>query len=141
MTQSEARDEILTMFRDAWLASLDSKDIPVRFDDVAADGPIGGQPWARAVVRNSSADQATLSNQNGQRRFERRGFLNVQIFTVYGDGLNLADKLSKVVQDAFEGKSSPSQIWFRSVRVNEIGQDGPYFQTNVVANFEYDEVK
>jgi hypothetical protein len=63
------------------------------------------------------------------------------VFEPPGKGLSGATDLPKVIQDAFEGVATASGVWFRDVTVNEIGPDGDFFQTNIVAFFEYDEVK
>jgi hypothetical protein len=64
------------------------------------------------------------------------------IHTTAGDGLVASDFYSKVVVDAFEGKTSASgSVWFRNVRLIEAGQDGDWHVSTVIADFEYDQVK
>ncbi len=136
-----ARDAILTLFKVAWDAQ--TPPVPKLLnDDVKDDLPAGTFPWARIIVRHNTGFQATLAGETGNRRFRRLGLVTVQIFTPYGDGLDLNDALAKVAVDAFEGKSTAAdEVLFRNVRSNEVGQDGNWFQTNVFAEFEYDEVK
>ena len=56
--------------------------------------------------------------------------------------MTLSDQLATIVKDAFEGvATSPGRVLFRNVRYNEVGQDGQWFQQNVLADFEYDEVR
>ncbi len=138
---SQARDDILTFFKEAWDAGEDSEDLLVIYDDVKKEVPKDGAAWARVTVRHNSSVQSTLSGQTGKRRFEKNGTITVQIFTPYGKGLSLSDNLAIIAVDAFEGKATDSGIWFRNVRANEIGNDGPWFQTNVIAEFIYDQIK
>lgn len=135
-----ARDSIVSTFKTAWDAQ--TPPIPLLiFDDAKQDIPSGGTPFARITVRHNLVEQATLGGIGG-RRFRRFGIVAIEIYTPAGEGLTDADKFAKVALDAFEGKNTGGDaIEFRNTRVNEVGQDGPWFQTNVLADFEYDEVK
>lgn len=140
------RDAILKQFTTAWNAQ--TPPIPVvRYDDLPGDLPPGNAPWARVNVRHTTAPQVTLGGVGG-RRFRNYGILTVQVFSVdgakggTGGGLTQADALAKIVIDAFQGKSTkPDGVEFRNVRANEIGSSGSWFQTNVIADFEYDIIK
>ena len=139
-TRTEARDEILGTFRTAWLASSASQDLPVIYPDSAADKPASGA-YARVAVSHIDGRTATLAGATGYRRFRREGFVTVSIYTPIGGGLTLNDDLSTIVVNAFEGVMTTSGVIFRNVRAQEAGRDGSRFQTNVLADFEYDEVK
>lgn len=92
-------------------------------------------------MRHNVMDQQTLGSV-GNRRFRRFGIITVQIFTLGDQGLSTADVFAKVALDAFEGNSTaPTEIHFRNSRINEVGEDGPWFQTNVIVDFDYDEIK
>jgi hypothetical protein len=141
-----ARDEILAAFRTAWTAGtppITGTVPPVGYEGVetAASQP-STAPFARIVIRHVGGRQATLSNQDGQRTFEKTGIIGVQIFAplVAGLGLTVVEALAKVAKSAFEGRATPSGVWFRNVRAVEVGPDGAMFQINVWADFEYDEL-
>lgn len=134
LTYAQARDEILTLFRTAWLASGSSAAIPLKYDDVSSDPP-ADPSWARVTVRHNTGGNDAIGN----RLRLRTGVVTVQIFTTFGEGLASADVLGKVAVDAFHGKATSGGAWFRNVRLNEVGQDGKWFQTNVLADFEYNE--
>ena len=140
-TAEQAKNEILAAHRTAWLASVDSQDYPIRYWDATyVDTP--STPWANVTVRHQDGEQATLSNETGARRFRHFGVVTVQVFTFYGKGSTLRDALVAVTKNAFEGvTTSPGRVIFRNVRLNEVGQDGQWFQSNVLADFEYDEVR
>ncbi len=92
-------------------------------------------------MRHNVMDQRTLGN-TGNRRFRRFGVITVQIFTLSNQGLATADVFAKIALDAFEGQSTaPTEIHFRNAMINEVGEDGPWFQTNVLVDFDYDEIK
>ena len=68
----------------------------------------------------------------------------VQIFVPLslGEGLLLDSKLAIIARDAYEGQRTVSDIWFRNVRINEVGSSSDaWFQTNVLAEFFYEELK
>jgi len=141
-TRRAAITEILGLFRTAWLGASQS-DARVKYDNVGKTSlpPSGNDPWARVILRHTTAGQASLSGVSGTRMFDRQGILVMQIFVPPGKGLAEAIDLPKIVQDAYEGIETANGAWFRDVVVNEIGVDGDFYQTNVVVLFEYTEVK
>lgn len=148
-TIEAARDDILQLFLDTWENDTISQDVVVYYWDIPNPAPSGeetnGNPfsWARVTVQHLPGQrQATLSGElGGPRRWRRTGIVTVQIFAPYGTGLSIGDKLGMVALKAFEGKSTSSGIWFRDVSFQEVGQDSIWFQSNVSATFEYDEVR
>lgn len=141
-TNQEAVDDIYTKFKVAW----DTVGHPVIFQDVpldtAAQAAIDTQeiPWCRVSIRHNTRVQATLNGPGG-RRFDARGIFIGEIYTPTGDGMTLARSLSRLVEQAFEGISTPNGVWFRNVRTQEIGPDGNFTHVNVIAEFQYDEVR
>lgn len=138
---TQARDDILTRFRTEWLADGISAGVPLVFEDFDVDLSASTAPWARVTVRHATGRQASLSNEAGKRTFRREGTVFVQIFTPFGDGLSLSDSLANIAARAFEGKETPFHVWFRNVRLNEIGRDGHWYNVNVLADYEYDELR
>lgn len=139
MNIAEARDEILTLFRTAWLADPTTTAAPILWADKTSDddlpNPEEDPIWCRATVLHTSGGNDSIGN----KLFFRNGTATIQIFTRYGSGLTNNDLAAKVALDAFQGKSTAGGVWFRDVTLNEIGQDGDWFQSNVLANFEYTE--
>lgn len=137
-TFNQANNEILTFFKDAW----DPTGHLALYENVKGEKPSAQEPWARLTVRHGPSRQASLSGALGTSRYERSGILTVQIFIPNGEGgLSLGYSLGKVIADAFEGKATPNQVWFRNVTINEIGPSDEWFQLNATAEFTYDEVK
>lgn len=143
-----ARNEILGVFRMAWEANspaVNGGTAPVVDYEGLAFTPPPTAAWARPVVRHTVGRQATLAGDPSfpLRRFEKRGIVTVQVFQplTKGGGLVLVQSLAEVAKAAFEGvNTTPSNIWFQNVTINEVGSDGPWFQMNVVASFRYDEL-
>jgi len=137
LTFAEARDEILAVFKSAW----DATGYEAIYEDVKKQRPDDDDPYAVVTLRHAAGFQATLAGATGTRTFRRLGLLTIQVFTPIGNGLQDSYVLGKVAADAFEGSSTPGGVWFRDVRLNEIGRDGKFFQTNVLIDFQYDEIK
>lgn len=134
LTIAEARDEMLALFRTAWIATYPTA--PILWRDAASDDDLPTEDiWCRATVLHTAGGNDSIGN----RMFFRVGAVTVQIFTRYGSGLANNDNASKVALDAFQGQSTAGGVWFRGVTLNEIGQDGDWFQSNVIAPFEYTE--
>ena len=147
-TVTQARNEVFTLFRTAWLADASSLGVELRYEDVGPTDPpkipTGGDApsWVRIQLRHADGDQSSLGGETGTRIFERFGIITVQVFTPTGDGLVLNDTLSLIARNAFEGKTtSPGAVRLRRARIVAVGEDGPWYQSNVLVDFEYDEVK
>lgn len=141
-----ARAEMVAAFNTVWQANagaVNGGTVPgVHWEGSKFDRPTD-TAWARFVIRHTLGEQATLSGDtNGLRRYEKFGFVSVQIFAPIssGGGLSLADDLADVAKSAFEGKSTDNGIWFQNVRINEVGVDDAWVQVNVIADFRYDEL-
>lgn len=133
MTPNEARDIILGIFKDVW----DPR--PAIYDDVGGKIPTSEGAWARATIRHANGNQASLGGI-GSRRFREEGTVIVQVFAPVGDGSTACYEAARLVQNAFRDARDPV-VWFRDVRMNEIGSSGSFEQINVLATFSYDDVR
>lgn len=146
LTFEEATDLMLGRFKeqldDDYPSVIGGPEQPtVYWENIGSEEqPPKDAPWMRVEVKHFSGSQNTIQ-EPGQRRFGREGLITVQIFVPAGTrGRTLADRLGKIAVDAFEGKKA-GEVWFRDVTLNEVGNDGPWFQVNVRAGFTYDETK
>jgi len=143
-TRAEARDELLLHFTTKWNAG--TPPIPLLlYDDKHRDLPTDA-PYARITIKHNISPQVTIGASVAQGgngvRFRRFGLVTVQVFEISGDGLTGADVLVDLALDAFEGeKTGLDRIEFRNANAEEIGEDGPWYHTNVTAEFVYDRVK
>jgi len=154
-TITEARDAILGRFRTVWLADPLTSGVPVQYQDVRPAGysrwpPEGLDssknpiPWARVTMQHNPevGGQVTLRGDEGTQRYRRYGVVTVSLFDAVGKGLSGLDSYGAVAKSAFEGvRLSPTGVVFRSVRFFEVGESGAWYQANVTAEFEYDEVR
>lgn len=131
----QASDLIHTIFSQEWT----STGLKLFYQNVEDDRDTTRDAFASIDIVHGVGFQATLGGV-GRRSFRRSGVVTIRIYTQAGKGLQESRELAKVAVDAFEGRSIEG-IWFRNVRMIEIGREGSFFQTNVLAEFEYDEVK
>ena len=144
-TFDTARDEILGAFKTAWDAGAAAAAgyVPEVFYDGMgkASDPDPTVAWARTTIRHTGGRQSTLSQSAGRRHFEKTGIVTISIFAplVVAKGLDVGEQLAKVAKGAFEGKATASGVWFRNVRVMEVGLDRSWYMINVLSDFRYDE--
>lgn len=132
-TYAEATDAINTVFKTVWDPRA------VVWDEVGGDVPATDVIWARTQLRHLSGSQATLADSTGQTRYDRAGVFTAQIFSPAGDGAAAAVAAAQEVVDAYVQNSGT--IWYRNVQLREVGKSGPFFQVNVLVNFEYQDIK
>ena len=134
-----ARDTIFGLVK----AAVDASAYPslaVYYSDVVKDAADSSDPYIVVYADHTAESQRTMGDV-GSRRFTVSGMAMIQIFTPYGTGHVLADSISGVVKGAFRGvNTNLDGVWFRRARVVDVGQDGSWLQTNVTAEFEYDEI-
>jgi hypothetical protein len=140
----EAVDEILAQFRTVWLAQAPAAlgvatAPPVLYphQDTGQEPALTAQPFARVFVTHATGEQRSLGAAGG-RVFTNEGIVFVQVFAplVGGAGFDKAQRLAEVAKAAFEGVRTAS-VWFRAARFQEIGAEGPFYQINVAADFEW----
>lgn len=141
-TFNDGRDSILKVFKDAW----DILGYPARYPDTAESPNDNGDApsatiWARATIRHADGFQSSLTGPLEQlKRHTNIGTVIIQVFGPLGDGSTAAYDAAQIVATAYR-KSSGSPVWFRRVRINEIGTRGAFTQINVLADFSYDDVR
>ncbi len=148
-TVKTARNEIYARFNTEWLADGLTAAIPVLWGNVKGDPPVGvdsdgfGLPWARVTVQHAVGGQRTLGG-DAKSLFGRDGFVTVQLFGPVGLGFDdnsLMDDMIEVALRAFDAQVTPSNIWFRNGTPTEVGVSEAWFQTNVVVEFTYDQLR
>lgn len=144
-TLATARDDLMGKIQTQWDAGSTAGEL-LLYEDRSGERPSANdtnavQLWGFVQVRHFSSSQPTLASDTGAKRFRREGLLTLQLFLPQGDGLTLMDTIGQEFLNALEGERTANGVAFREVRVVEIGEDGPWFQANVLANYEYDEVK
>lgn len=136
MTFDEARDIMLAVFKAAW----DPTGNPVFWTDVPGKKPPSERVWARVTIRHATGHQGSLKGAAGTQRWNRTGTIFVQVFAPVGDGSTAGYTAAQIVVNAYQAARNPD-VWFRNVRMNEVGASGAFEQFNVLVDFSYDDVR
>ena len=145
-SHEQATDEINTMLLDAWTESPETQLIPIVWGDVVSvkQGTVdyfkGTEPYLRAELFHESSRKASLRGPSGSRR-EHSGTLAAFLHIQGGKGYANALPLISVAQDAFDGKASPSGVWFRNPEITNIGRQGTWYVMSMTATFIYDLIR
>ena len=137
MTPAEAKDVILGIFKTVW--DTPTPRIAV-YSDLPGTKPASNVVWARAIVQHAEGRQSSLAGVSGTRRFTDEGTFFIQVFAPVGDGSTACLAAAREVQDAYRDAKHPN-VWFRDVKLREVGADGTFYQINVSGTFSYDEVR
>jgi hypothetical protein len=137
-TRAQARDQILALAK----AVVDTNSLTAFWDKVGGDPPADDPPksWARINLRHGPRSQANLAGDGATRRYTSVGLLTIQVMAPSDSTIGTDDSLVAQFIAAYSGKTTSGGVWFRNVRGVEVGEDGAWFQTNVYAEFEYDEI-
>lgn len=147
ITQNAARDEIFTLFKNAWDLSIAIAGYVPEIDYQGMQPlapPDVSKHWCRVSIQTVGEHQASLANDGGMpgtRTYTTFGLIFIQIFSprsasnAFEEGI----LLGQIAKAAFRGKTTPGKIWFRNVRLNELAPENSFYRLNVVAEFEYDE--
>lgn len=137
-TSNEARQEIYDTLKAAWEAAYPSS--PLVFANEAFDSE-GVAEWASLEVRQTGGGQDSLGAV-GNRRFERRGLVFVQLYAAVNRGLARLDELSKTVLDTLEAKTLPvNSVFLYDGVFRELPPSGPWVRGSVTIQVTYDEIK
>lgn len=146
-TITEARDQMLSRLKTDYDANPSGfGNLVIMWDDSANDPPIPDPqvvtplPWARVNVKHTTGRQTAIGKSGVKGRYTRGGFLIIQLFTPGNKGLVSSDAIITMILAAFEGKTTSGGLVFRNGRFQEVGQDGPWHQTNIFVDFEYDDI-
>lgn len=138
-TLNQARDAVYKRFLAEWKDGAQPLT-PFCFDNETLNTEL---VWARCIVRSLPGGQETLGT-TGNRKYKRRAFARVQIYTKPGSGTKQSDTLCQAAMTLFEGRSLlGTTVKFFDASPAEIGlvDDNRWFLSTVTAYFDYEEVK
>lgn len=97
----------------------------------------GSVSWARVTLQHAQGRQRSIPTEN--QHHQNVGVLTIQLFQPTGRGLagNVAvpTLLSTLRNSPFMGS-----LFFKDVTSSEEGTSGHWYQTNILATFDYDSI-
>lgn len=142
MGGNQAADQMIGLVFGAWKAAypgaeMEFPNVANKTEGEAPSGPL----WSRVTIRHADAPDTSLTGAlGGRKRHTNIGVLTVQVFGPIGDGSTVAYDAAEVLTTALR-RSNDIAVWFRRVRINEVGPRGTHMQINVLADFSYDDVR
>jgi hypothetical protein len=137
---SDADAEMAELFRQEWVVKAGYK---CEWPNHKESEHEAGDTWARWHLDYLSGNQLSMGG-GGRRKFNKYGMIYIDIYTPLGTGLATARNASQIAIFAYEGKRTPSDVWFRNVRIESeghghgTGRNKSWWTTLVVAEFTYD---
>lgn len=154
---SLAREESARLFTERFAApaaAIIGAPVEIRYQGVTARP--GGQPlkpvdpskyWVRYSMRGvMSRPSAFVLDEEpvpSQMEFETNGLAFVQVFApmIEVNGFAQGLLLAELAQDIFRRTETPSGVIFDNVRINELDDDTKAYRWNVIAEYEFSEVR
>jgi len=133
VTFDEARDAMLAAFKAAWDPRV------ALYADVPGEPPTDSVVWARVKVLHAVGRQGSLTGGLGTVKYERQGILWIQVFSPVGDGNKAGYDAAQCLVNAYQ--AARGSIWYRNIRMDEMGTDGAFERFDVKADFEYTDVR
>lgn len=151
MAPSTARKEIFALVDSVWTdkapAIVGAASAPVIRWQGDEEGalPGGTEFWMRASTQGVDTEQSGFAvgehTQSGVR-FTTTGIVILQLFApMKGDGYAKGELLAALGQCMFMASHTPSGVWFRRPRINELENDGTWYRWNVIADYQFDQAK
>lgn len=145
-TPSIARDEVFQFFTSEFV------NLPIECELLYQGKVSPNKPrnfWARLSMTQvlSSQSAFVLTDEPGQcpHEYETSGLIYVQVFAPISaeDSFAFGDLLATKARDIFRRAGTPSGVWFRNARYNElpVRPNDTEYRWNVVVEYEYNEVK
>lgn len=140
---SDADKEMAELFRQAWEVG---KGYKCDWPNMKVLEHQEDEIWARWALDYVTGSQVTMAPAN-QRKFRKEGLVYITVFTPLGAGLISARDAAEVAIFAYEGQRTPSDVWFRDVRIDSeghgqgSGKNKSWWTTLVVARFTYEHLR
>ena len=95
----------------------------------------GSLSWARVTIQHAQGRQVSIPTEN--QHFEKTGIVTIQLFQPSGRGLG-SNAAVQPCLDIFEQATIwPDGLFYKDVTSSEQGTSGHWYQTNILATFDY----
>lgn len=150
-TPQGARKEVFALIAAGWGAGapaiVNALQAPeLRFQGLEKEGlPGSTKYWARASTQLATTRQSAFVNEEAgcPVEYETAGVVFVQIFAPMTEPTSYAkgELLAELAQRMFMATETASGVWFRNPRINELVPDGTWYRWNVIADFQFNQMK
>jgi len=151
LTPQEARKEMFALVAACWANKAGAIVSPVpevRYQGVEeAALPGSSHYWMRVgtttVTTRQSGFRSPDAPDGSQVVYDNYGFITLQMFAPMKgkDTWNKGELLSQLGQGMFMASETGGGVWFRNPRIRELNNDGTWFRWNVIADYQFSQVK
>lgn len=152
-TPQNARKLILAHIGAVWADKAPAIVAPLATPEMRYQGlekgalPGSTKFWARSSTQLATTRQSAhiMTNDPGGSpvEFSTAGVVMIQIFAPMTEKGSYAkgELLAEAAQCMFMATELAQGIWFRNPRINELVPDGTWYRWNVIADFQFNQVK
>lgn len=151
LTPQEARKEMFAMVDWNWTSKSENiiGSVPeMRYQgDEEPELPGAENFWSRASTTTVTTRQRGHRLPEGpgasQAVYDNFGFITIQIFAPMKSksAWSKGELLAELGQCMFMASETGGGIWFRNPRIREILNDGTWYRWNVIADYQFSQVK
>lgn len=82
------------------------------------------------------------SPEDSKARYTNNGLIFVQVFAplFLADGPTVGRQLAEAIRNAYRKAQTDASVWYRNARIEEMTNDGTFFQYRVIVEYEFDEL-
>jgi len=148
-TYVEAVDDIFGLFNSAWDSNAGSivGSVPTVYWQGNEPAQTPGKDSFHVHVGTQTVIEQQTTFKTGvapseNKRYTANGLVVIQLYCPMSvsDSMDKGRQLAVLARNAFRGKESANNVWFRNVRINELPAEDDYYRLNIIADFEYDDL-
>lgn len=150
-TYSEAIDAMFALFNDAWVDGAGALAETTLVPDIRWPGveepeiPPVDSFWCRVSTQQVSEPLTSFKSgvaPTENKRYSAVGLLFVQIFCPMSDSraMEKGRLLAELARDAFRGKQTANDVWFRNARIQNLPPEDRFYRFNIVVEYTYDDI-
>lgn len=110
--------------------------------DESPQAPAVGTYWLRVTEQLVIEQQTSLSGSTGQKLYTSQGLIYAQVFCPSSDPPSYTNGrfLARLCRNTFRKREPGDLVWFRNAKIVPVGLSGAWYQFNVSATYQFDEI-
>jgi hypothetical protein len=98
--------------------------------------------WLRVTESLVIEQQSSLSGGTGAKRYTSQGIVFTQVFCPASDpaGYTKGRFLARLCRNTFRKREPGELVWFRNAKIVPVGLSNAWYQFNVSATYQFDEI-
>lgn len=147
-TYAAAVDAMYAMVQADWIANAPGivgiQTVPeIRWQGAEKpQAPPAGAYWLRVTEQMVTESQTALAGGYGAKLYTSQGLIFAQVFAPANDppAYTRGRALAAMCRNTLRKREPRDLVWFRNAKIAPIGLSGAWYQFNVSATFQFDEL-